>query len=137
MTLIYRLQDEKGRGVFQGYALNHLDERQRDRAYGHPGPHCQREAQDGRYPLAEACRDEGMYFGFSTLSQARSWFGKPALRAVGEAGVKLVVYRAEDCPRVVRGNFQCVFQRPSEPAAELPAEALYWTSEQIERAVHA
>ncbi|MEM8575905.1 MAG: hypothetical protein AAGF48_14920 [Pseudomonadota bacterium] len=128
MELVYRLEHkETGRGVSHGGAMSVLNDWQNNKAYDHPGPHCQREAtENGDYPLYEAVRSSDDFrFGFLNATQGRSWFGRAALCKLAGAGIVLRVYLREDIKELVEGNFQCVFKRPERAFTFLPTAL--WT----------
>jgi hypothetical protein len=143
MDLIYRLETLKGDGVFRSGLMGCLTGRQYDRAHSHPGPRSPEEAVYGKasklgessYPLWDALDRDGSCFGFATIAQGRSWFGRRALRKLWErSGVYLKVYDRAKCRGLVQGRKQCVFIRPKE-LGRLPAHALWWTESEIKAAL--
>lgn len=135
MRLIYRIEDDKGKGVFDRL-IHKLPSADYHRAMGHPGPTDRREqTPDGECPLSDAVRNNHRFvFGFHQAALGRSWFSEAACRTLDEAGGVLKVHVADECPLVVRGNFQCVFLR-AEWCASLPVAALYWPKTSIVRAI--
>lgn len=129
MKMIYRLEKD-GKGVFSACVASKLPCALLRRAYNHPGPCDEREATaDGKYPLTK--RTSQHRFGFTTLTQGRSWFTRRACLLMNAKGATLSVYRADAVEGLIEGNFQCVFIPKGEPL-RLPASALHWTRAEIE-----
>lgn len=110
-TIIWRLEDEGGRGI---YAYDYFDEATNyektgaDGCAGSPHPTPSNDPALGWYDIPDCDRDH-YHFGFATLSQMRQWVYKAVWRRkLSDMDILLNKYEVP-AEFARRSNFQAVF----------------------------